>query len=180
MGMNRSPITSHVLDTANGKPARGISVRLEHCPTAKQQSSATEQLMGWTVLATGYVPLSLLVVQIRGNVIWIIAMTSELCLFGFSVTDADGRCSQLLVPTTELEVKGIYRIIFFCGDYFQVRIPLTVELLNVTHLETGSVLFLPLCRGTFVTSCSIIPDYLPCRLCFKSAIQSNITIFHYC
>lgn len=41
--MSRSPITTHVLDTATGKPAEGVPVRLE-------QENAT----GWELLAEGF------------------------------------------------------------------------------------------------------------------------------
>jgi 5-hydroxyisourate hydrolase len=39
--MTRGPITSHVLDTASGRPAKGLRVRLDRCDGAG----------GWTILA---------------------------------------------------------------------------------------------------------------------------------
>jgi 5-hydroxyisourate hydrolase len=66
-----STITTHVLDTVLGKPAPGISVRLE-----KQQDS------GWLAVGTG-------------------------------ITDADGRCRDLVQSAEE----GVYRLTFATGAY---------------------------------------------------------------
>ena len=68
-----SKITTHVLDTVFGKPAAGITVRLE----ARQGDT------------------------------WRAA--------GSSVTDADGRCRDLVESATE----GIYRLTFATAEYFR-------------------------------------------------------------
>ena len=71
----KSPITSHVLDTARGRPADGIAVVLEYWQDGTD----------WKVL-------------------------------GRSRTDDDGRVTDLLPPTHQLQ-KGIYRLMFDTGTY---------------------------------------------------------------
>lgn len=77
--MRKSPITTHVLDTAAGRPAAGVPVTLE----ARQADGS------WRRLASG-------------------------------TTDGDGRVSDLLPAGAGLE-KGVYRLTFLTGAYFQAR-----------------------------------------------------------
>ena len=72
----KSKITTHVLDTSRGVPARGIRVTLE-----KQSGSTWKKL-------------------------------------GADVTDADGRCSNLLSPGKTVS-KGVYRLTFETAAYFR-------------------------------------------------------------
>lgn len=76
-GINR--ISTHVLDTALGKPARGIPVRLEH----------REKDGRWVTL-------------------------------GSSITDADGRCAQMLAPSQSV-VDGLYRLVFDTATYYAAQ-----------------------------------------------------------
>ena len=70
-------ISTHVLDLAQGKPARGIAGRLER-----------REISG------DWVPL------------------------GFSLTDHDGRCAQLL-PEGEPLRAGVYRLSFDVARYYR-------------------------------------------------------------
>ncbi len=73
-----SPITTHVLDTAAGRPAAGVGVTLE-----------TSEGGSFRELARG-------------------------------VTDADGRCRDLLPDGARL-TAGAYRLSFDSGAYFAAR-----------------------------------------------------------
>lgn len=72
-------ISTHVLDTAQGKPAKDVPVRLE-----RQESSGA-----WRVLNS-------------------------------SLTDADGRCAQLL-PSNEAVRPGTYRLAFETASYHRAQ-----------------------------------------------------------
>jgi 5-hydroxyisourate hydrolase len=72
-------ISTHVLDTALGKPAAGVGVRLERW----ENSGAWEQL-------------------------------------GAAMTDADGRCAQLLPHEDGLRA-GRYRLSFETAGYYDAR-----------------------------------------------------------
>jgi 5-hydroxyisourate hydrolase len=74
-----SRISTHVLDTALGKPAARVPVRLEH----------REKGGGWTTL-------------------------------GSSITDADGRCGQLLGESQSV-AEGVYRLIFDTAAYYAAQ-----------------------------------------------------------
>jgi 5-hydroxyisourate hydrolase len=74
-----SRISTHVLDTALGKPAARVPVRLEH----------REKGGGWTTL-------------------------------GSSITDADGRCGQLLGESQSV-AEGVYRLIFDAAAYYAAQ-----------------------------------------------------------
>lgn len=71
-----SPITTHVLDTALGRPAAGVPLIL-----AKASGG------GWASVGRG-------------------------------VTDADGRCKDLMKPGAKLK-KGAYRLTFGVAAYFK-------------------------------------------------------------
>ena len=71
-----SAITTHVLDTARGRPAAGVAITIYYA----------------------------------GDNGWI--------LLGQSVTDADGRCRDLLAPDAHL-VTGKYRLCFETGAWFR-------------------------------------------------------------
>lgn len=86
----RSPITSHVLDASNGKPAVGVTLKLFR-GLIKKGSSNTKTSTGpketkWTLLSSG-------------------------------VTNRDGRVETLLRPGSEVD-KGIYKIEFGVGSYY--------------------------------------------------------------
>ncbi len=72
-----SPITTHVLDTARGRPAVGVAVVLDR----------REAAGAWRTLARG-------------------------------VTDEDGRIGALL-PASEGLARGVYRLTFDVGAYFE-------------------------------------------------------------
>jgi len=55
MASNKSPITTHVLDTTHGIPAEGISVKLDF--VSLNDISFTEKKFEWTTLATRLVHL---------------------------------------------------------------------------------------------------------------------------
>jgi 5-hydroxyisourate hydrolase len=73
-----SGLTTHVLDTARGRPAAGVRVVLEIGPAGH-----------WREL-------------------------------GQHMTDADGRCAQLLPAGQALE-RGTYRLTFATGAYFEAQ-----------------------------------------------------------
>ena len=75
--MSVSPITSHVLDTALGRPALGVPITLER----KNDEGKWEQL-------------------------------------GAGATDDDGRLKTLL-PAGAPAAKGVYRVTFDTGAYFE-------------------------------------------------------------
>ncbi|KAL0247615.1 hydroxyisourate hydrolase [Cryptococcus tetragattii IND107] len=83
--MSRSPITCHVLDSSQGKPASGVKISLQ---ILKAEVLGSSEVTG-KMLAEG-------------------------------ITDTDGRCSTLLPPNEELS-PGIYKMVFFTGDYFEAK-----------------------------------------------------------
>jgi 5-hydroxyisourate hydrolase len=92
-----SAITTHVLDTALGKPAAGIGVRLE-----KQEGG------GWIEVAHGE----------GGGAAWterVHDMTGAWSEIARSETDADGRCSDLMQNAP----VGVYRLVFDTGAYLR-------------------------------------------------------------
>jgi 5-hydroxyisourate hydrolase len=91
-----SAITTHVLDTALGKPAAGIFVRLE-----KQEGG------GWIEVTHG-----------EGGAKWterVQDMTGAWNEVARGVTDADGRCRDLKSDAA----AGIYRLRFDTDAYFR-------------------------------------------------------------
>ncbi|KAL0951572.1 hypothetical protein HGRIS_008254 [Hohenbuehelia grisea] len=89
--MAKSPITCHVLDSSLGKPAEGISIRLQEFSPAKYEGGPDI----FDPLAKG-------------------------------VTNADGRCLDLLTPKEDSEEGPIkltagrtYKIIFRVQEYFE-------------------------------------------------------------
>lgn len=72
----KSPITTHILDTANGHPAKGITAVLDY----------RDSEGGWVEIARG-------------------------------VTNEDGRITDWM-KTEKPAKKGVYRIIFEAGFYF--------------------------------------------------------------
>jgi 5-hydroxyisourate hydrolase len=91
-----SAITTHVLDTALGKPAAGILVRLE-----KQEGG------GWIEVTHG-----------EGGAKWterVQDMTGAWNEVARGVTDADGRCRDLKSDAA----AGIYRLRFDTDAYFR-------------------------------------------------------------
>jgi 5-hydroxyisourate hydrolase len=92
-----SAITTHVLDTALGKPAAGVLVRLE-----KQEGG------GWIEVAHGE----------GGGAAWterVQDMSGAWSEIARGVTDADGRCRDLKSDAT----AGIYRLRFDTEPYFR-------------------------------------------------------------
>jgi len=88
----KSPITCHVLDSSIGKPAQGVKVRLL-APSVQDAST------------TGSPPHSQTWVEL-----------------GSSVTNADGRCLDLLPPSSPPSVTlqpGTYQIVFETKEYFE-------------------------------------------------------------
>ena len=90
-----SAITTHVLDAVLGKPAAGISIRLE-----------TRQSFGWSEVSTGDEKAE------REDEI-----AGEWATVSLSVTDADGRCRDLAQDVAQ----GFYRLTFFTGPYLKGR-----------------------------------------------------------
>jgi 5-hydroxyisourate hydrolase len=92
-----SAITTHVLDTALGKPAAGILVRLE-----KQEGG------GWIEVTHGE----------GGGAAWterVQEITGAWSEIARGVTDADGRCRDLKSDAA----AGIYRLRFDTDAYFR-------------------------------------------------------------
>jgi len=85
----KSPITCHVLDSSIGKPAQGVKVHLL-APNVQETTTATPPPSH----ASAWVQL------------------------GSSVTNADGRCSDLLPPSAALQ-PGTYQIVFETKEYFE-------------------------------------------------------------
>jgi 5-hydroxyisourate hydrolase len=100
-----SRISTHVLDTALGKPAARVPVRLEH----------REKSGGWSTL-------------------------------GSSITDADGRCGQLLGESQSFG-EGVYRLIFDTAAYYAAQnMPGLYPVVEITFAvrEGDSQLHIPL------------------------------------
>ena len=91
---SRPPITTHVLDTALGRPAAGVRVRLLSRPR------------GAPAAARAWVPTP-------GSSSSSSSSTSTM------TTDNDGRCSTLLSPGAPRPPPGHYRIEFDVGEYFE-------------------------------------------------------------
>lgn len=87
---SKSPITCHVLDSSIGKPAQGVKVQLL-APSVQD--------------AVTVAPSSS-----HGGSAWV--------GIGTSVTNADGRCLDLLSPDLALQ-PGIYQIVFETKEYFE-------------------------------------------------------------
>lgn len=77
----RSPVTCHVLDSARGKPAAGISVEL-HVIHLDDSPAQVQELLA------------------KGE------------------TNDDGRCSNLLDPSTTLKA-GVYKMVFYTSSYLE-------------------------------------------------------------
>jgi 5-hydroxyisourate hydrolase len=88
-----SAITTHVLDAVLGKPAAGISIRLE-----------THQSLGWSEVSKGDEKAD------REN-----DLAGEWATISTSTTDADGRCRDLAQDAAQ----GLYRLTFFTGSYLR-------------------------------------------------------------
>ena len=88
-----SAITTHVLDAVLGKPAAGISIRLE-----------TRQSFGWSEVSRGEEKLS------REE-----DFAGEWVAVSAGTTDADGRCRDLAPDVAQ----GLYRLTFFTGPYLK-------------------------------------------------------------
>ncbi|KAF9486302.1 Hydroxyisourate hydrolase, partial [Pholiota conissans] len=97
--MSKSPITCHVLDASTGKPAQGVVIRLQ----------LLEPSHGDDATLDIFHPLA------KGR-------------FLVSVTNADGRCLDLLPPPrselaveekTDLVAGQTYKIIFKTKEYFE-------------------------------------------------------------
>lgn len=85
-----SPITTHVLDTARGRPAAGIKVRLERLTCQEEPAAKSDCPSGnekWQDLSRG-------------------------------ATNQDGRVADLLQAGSKLET-GIYRLTFETRDYYE-------------------------------------------------------------
>jgi 5-hydroxyisourate hydrolase len=111
-----STISTHVLDTALGKPAVGVAIRLE-----KQEGGS------WFEVTHGEragMPAKEEVRDMSGP--WVEVSRSE--------TDADGRCRDL---ANDLPA-GVYRIVFDTGAYFgsQHRTSIYPEV-SITFTCTG-------------------------------------------
>jgi 5-hydroxyisourate hydrolase len=91
-----SKITAHVLDAVLGKPAAGVSVRLE-----------TLEGGGWIEVSTGDAGGAKRKCDVRETSVTV----------SISATDADGRCADLAQNAEE----GIYRLIFFTGPYLKSK-----------------------------------------------------------
>ena len=103
-------ISTHVLDVAQGKPARGVAVRLER-----------REISG------DWVPL------------------------GFSRTDNDGRCAQLL-PEGEPLRAGLYRLSFDAARYHhRQKIKGLYPVIEITFqvLQGESAFHIPLLLSPF-------------------------------
>jgi 5-hydroxyisourate hydrolase len=87
-----SAITTHVLDTALGKPAAGISVRLE-----KREGG------GWIEASTG-----------SNNGERVEEEAGDWVEVSSGVTDGDGRCRDLAPDAA----PGVYRLTLNTGAYF--------------------------------------------------------------
>lgn len=101
-----SAITTHVLDTALGRPAAGVPVRLER---AAGDGTAADGTVGGTgVGGTGVSGPGVSGTGVSGTVI------------GRASTDQDGRASDL--GPAELE-PGTYRLVFDTGAYSRASRP---------------------------------------------------------
>ncbi|HEY1804748.1 MAG TPA: hydroxyisourate hydrolase [Terracidiphilus sp.] len=87
-----SNISTHVLDSAQGKPAAGIAVRLERCEGG-----------GWIEVSGPGEPGE------RAQ-----AAPGDWIEVAASITDADGRCPNLATDAR----PGQYRLVFDTGSYF--------------------------------------------------------------
>lgn len=106
-GDGRSPITTHVLDTASGRPGRGVQLRLEI------QGVAADGASEWRPLSSGVT--SALQCSAR-HLLWLPVLTVGAHLRA----DADGRVADLLPPTYNLR-KGVYRVVFNVEGYFTAQ-----------------------------------------------------------
>ncbi len=88
-----SAITTHVLDTALGRPAHGVPVRLEHAGPAEQPGTPQN---AWGAENAG--------------------STDGPQVLGEAVTDADGRVRELGPDTI---TAGTYRLVFGTASYFR-------------------------------------------------------------
>ena len=99
----RPPITTHVLDTALGRPAAGVRVRLLSRPRgAPAGARAWVPAPGATTTDATSSPSS-----------------PSPTTAAAATTDADGRCSALLSPGAPRPPPGVYRIEFDVGEYFE-------------------------------------------------------------
>jgi len=94
-----SRITTHILDTALGKPAAGVRVRLERRAIAREPDQLGDPIEA--VVQVGLMGLE------DGE-------PDRWTVLGDSVTDADGRCRDLAQEAP----SGTYRLIFQAGAYF--------------------------------------------------------------
>ncbi|RKP06628.1 hydroxyisourate hydrolase [Thamnocephalis sphaerospora] len=84
----RPPITSHVLDTGRGRPAKGVPVTLEYADAAAASSTSGAK---------------------KNDIVW--------SLLGRSETNEDGRCPQLMSAEHQLK-PGLYRVTFNTKAYY--------------------------------------------------------------
>ena len=88
-----------------GKPARGVQVRLQ-----EHHQKEGEQVFSFVEIAHGYV-------------LFMIMRFTWIYLRVFSVTDDDGRCTDLLPPVKPNGVgalsEGLYKVIFRTEEYFE-------------------------------------------------------------
>ena len=93
-----------MLDSSQGKPASGVKVSLQILRAELSGSNEAKD----KILAEGCVSF----------------FGDEIRSFGTDIlihnrtTDTDGRCSTLLSPNEKLS-SGIYKMVFFTGDYFK-------------------------------------------------------------
>jgi 5-hydroxyisourate hydrolase len=91
-----STLSTHALDTASGRPAAGLRLVLEQQPQPETWQAFATEYFGQAVTEPGWILLA------RG------------------VTNADGRCPDLLPAGTQL-TPGIYRVSFDTAGYFAAR-----------------------------------------------------------
>lgn len=92
-------LTLPVLDSTSGKPAPDLRVRLD-------------RLQGQTFVVESQSCVACSFLRAR--------RASRLTTAPRRQTDSDGRCSNLLAPSTRLET-GIYKITFYTSEYFTAR-----------------------------------------------------------
>ena len=91
-----SAITTHVLDTARGRPAAGVPITLEVRATVPPDAQAASSLDGQSAQS---------------------AQSAGWTMLGRGVTDNDGRLRTLLPAGAPL-AEGFYRLTFDTGSYF--------------------------------------------------------------
>ena len=127
-----STLSTHALDTATGRPAAGLRLILEHQQQPEQ----------WRAFASEHF------LQAAAEPVW--------TLLARGVTNADGRCPDLLPAGAQLAV-GIYRVSFDTAGYFAVRelqgfyplAQITFEILATDEHYHVPLLLSPFCFSTY-------------------------------